>query len=93
MYRQPNNRFVAEFIGQVNLFEAVYDEAKAAFIVPHLTQSNGQHVELKAAAHQEKKGNHLLMLRPERISISSEWEDVQPNHVSGVLADVSYIGH
>ncbi len=93
VYRQPNNRFVAEFIGQVNLFEAVYDEAKAIFIVPHLIQSNGQEVQLKAAAHQEKKEKHLLMLRPERINISSEREDVQSNYVSGVLADVSYIGH
>ncbi|MBQ4816182.1 ABC transporter ATP-binding protein [Bacillus pumilus] len=93
VYRQPNNRFVAEFIGQVNLFEAIYDETSAAFIVPHLIQSNGQQVQLKAAAHQEKKEKHLLMLRPERINISSERGDIQSNHVSGVLTDVSYIGH
>ncbi|WP_144523357.1 ABC transporter ATP-binding protein [Bacillus pumilus] len=93
VYRQPNNRFVAEFIGQVNLFEAVYDKASATFIVPHLIQSNGQHVQLKVAAHQEKKEKHLLMLRPERINISSERGDIQSNHVSGLLTDVSYIGH
>ncbi|MER3125335.1 ABC transporter ATP-binding protein [Bacillus pumilus] len=93
VYRQPNNRFVAEFIGQVNLFEAVYDEATAALTVPHLTMSNKQHVQLKTTAYQEKKEKHLLMLRPERINISTEQADIQPNHVSGVLADVSYIGH
>ena len=93
VYRQPNNRFVAEFIGQVNIFEAVYNEVDAAFTVPHVTHSNGQHLQLQAAAHQEKREKQLLMLRPERISISSEREEVKPNHVSGVLSDVSYIGH
>lgn len=93
VYRQPNNRFVAEFIGQVNLFEAVYDEAGSTFTVPHLTQSNGQHVQLKPAGHKRKREKYLLMLRPERISISSVKEEFQPNHVTGVLADVSYIGH
>ncbi|MBT2263012.1 ABC transporter ATP-binding protein [Bacillus safensis] len=93
VYRQPNNRFVAEFIGQVNIFEAVYNEADAVFTVPHITHSNGQHLQLQAAAHQEKREKQLLMLRPERISISSEREEVKPNHVSGVLSDVSYIGH
>ncbi|MBD3860025.1 ABC transporter ATP-binding protein [Bacillus sp. 28A-2] len=93
VYRQPNNRFVAEFIGQVNIFEAVYDEANFTFTVPHLTQTNGQHVQLKPAAHKEKREKYLFMLRPERINISSVKEEAQPNHVTGVLADVSYIGH
>ncbi|KML03910.1 ABC transporter ATP-binding protein [Bacillus altitudinis] len=93
VYRQPNNRFVAEFIGQVNLFEAEYDEVTSTYTVPHFIQSNGKQVQLKAAAFKEKSEKHLLMLRPERIKLSSVGEEVQPNHVTGVLADVSYIGH
>ncbi|MDM5296912.1 ABC transporter ATP-binding protein [Bacillus pumilus] len=95
VYRQPNNRFVAEFIGQVNLFEAEYDEANSTLIVPHLIQSNGQHVQLKTTARKEKgeKLKYLLMLRPERITVSSKREDAHPNHVTGVLAEVNYIGH
>ncbi|MFJ5965687.1 ABC transporter ATP-binding protein [Bacillus sp. NPDC093026] len=95
VYRQPKNRFVAEFIGQVNLFEAEYDEIRSTLTVPHLKQSNGQHVQLQVAAHEAEREQkkHLLMLRPERIEVSLAQEDDRPNHVTGVLADVSYIGH
>ncbi|WP_353853832.1 ABC transporter ATP-binding protein [Bacillus sp. Bos-x628] len=95
VYRQPKNRFVAEFIGQVNLFEAEYDEIRSTLTVPHLKQSNGQHVQLQVAAHEAEgeQKKHLLMLRPERIEVSLAQEGDRPNHVTGVLADVSYIGH
>ncbi|MFS0655359.1 ABC transporter ATP-binding protein [Bacillus sp. 179-C3.3 HS] len=95
VYRQPINRFVAEFIGQVNVFDATYEKESATFTVPHLTQVNGKHVQLKTATNEGKREyqNDLLMLRPERIRVSFEQEEDQPNHVTGVLADVHYIGH
>ncbi|MGE6631990.1 ABC transporter ATP-binding protein [Bacillus sp. NPDC077027] len=95
VYRQPRNRFVAEFIGQVNLFEAEYDSSTDQWSVPQLKQANGQAIQLQAQEKRIKEEGQkvLLMLRPERVEILTESNKKQVNHATGMLKDVSYIGH
>ena len=91
IYEQPANRFAAEFIGSVNLVDAVIDEDEpdyvtlktAAFDAPihighGITGFEGQAVS--------------FALRPEKLGIGKD-EPAQPhNKARGTIEDIAYFG-
>jgi len=102
VYRRPANRFVAEFIGQVNLFEA--RKAPSGGEVPagtisYLTDkyrlSSEQPLALIAAGIPELEGKEsvLFMLRPERVQLSLERNLQETNQAELCVTDVSYAGN
>ncbi len=92
IYETPNSRFVADFIGNVNLLEGrlsvdepdhvVVECADCAHYIGHgITGTQGMPV--------------TVALRPEKIRISRDAPDGQPpghNQVRGVLKDLAYFG-
>ena len=99
IYETPNCRFVADFIGTVNMFEGTVevDEADHVVIgsadckhyVTHgITGTHGMHVQ--------------VAVRPEKISIQTQpVEDAERefpyeigyNQVRGVIAEIAYLGN
>ena len=91
IYEQPSNRFTAEFIGSVNLFDGRIEEDEKDFVtirspalvfpirVGHgLTGFEGQEV--------------AFSLRPEKVTVSKE-EPVDPhNKARGIIEDIAYFG-
>ncbi|MBG9917510.1 ABC transporter ATP-binding protein [Bacillus sonorensis] len=101
VYRKPANRFVAEFIGQVNLLEARAEERQDStgayrYEVPGFEVREGVPLSFEVSRNVLKKpySSVLFMLRPERISI---WLNHPPegseNRRRVTLTDVSYIGN
>ncbi|TAK52608.1 MAG: polyamine ABC transporter ATP-binding protein [Gammaproteobacteria bacterium] len=92
IYEYPNSRFVADFIGSVNLFEGrlvedepdyvriASDELGGAFYISHgVSAAPGAVV--------------WVALRPEKIQISREQpEGDGDNRIAGVVAEIAYLG-
>ncbi|SFF98759.1 MULTISPECIES: ABC transporter ATP-binding protein [Neptunomonas] len=91
VYEYPNSRFVAEFVGSVNLFEGqiIEDlpdsvrirskEAGAEFFVNH---------GISCAPNQTVH----MAIRPEKIKISRNKPEQANNWIEGVIEDIAYMG-
>ncbi len=91
IYEQPANRFVAGFIGSVNLIEGVIDEDLPEYVtvrtadfpapiyVGHgITGYEGQPV--------------AFALRPEKVHIGKDEPEGDTNKARGVVEDIAYFG-
>ena len=91
IYEQPANRFVASFIGSVNLIDGVIDEDLPEYVtvrtpdfpapiyVGHgITGYEGQPV--------------AFALRPEKVHIAKEEPEGPYNKARGVVEDIAYFG-
>ena len=91
IYEQPANRFVAEFIGSVNLFDGVIDEDLPEYVtvrtplfpapiyVAHgITGYEGQPV--------------AFALRPEKVMIGKDEPSGDTNKAQGVIEEIAYFG-
>jgi putrescine transport system ATP-binding protein len=91
IYEQPSSRFVAQFIGSVNLIEGIIDEDEkdymtirsdvlpAPIYVGHgVTGFEGQSV--------------AYALRPEKIKIEKDEPAQQHNKAQGTIEDIAYFG-
>ena len=92
IYEQPNSRYVAEFIGDMNLIEARVEEVGANEArLAGISVASPIRVAQKLDA---KKGDTIwLALRPEktRISLAAPAE-ASANCVQGVVHDIAYLG-
>src|SRR5262249_8262665 len=89
IYEQPNSRWVADFIGDVNLIEGrvVTADADGTAIA---SASVGT---VRAAASKAKPGDSVAVaLRPEKISIGREAPLAGANQVRGEVWEIGYLG-
>lgn len=100
VYRRPANRFVAEFIGQVNLMEANYISTEQESGVQvyqtnsHLLPGNqALEIGVKGDKDVQVGQEQLFMLRPERIRVSFSPVEAAFNQVKAILKESSYIGN
>ena len=91
VYEYPSNRFVAEFIGNVNLFEGtvVGDERDSASIHCADTE-NLIHVDhgISCAPNQQVS----VAIRPEKFRIPREAPASLVNTTQGIVTEVAYMG-
>jgi len=87
VYRRPANRFVAEFIGQVNIFDAVLNEGTV------YETAAGFKVEAQPHEQGVQPKRVRFMLRPERIFLGQDAAIGSVNHVRAVVKESSYIGN
>ena len=92
IYEEPNSRFVADFIGSVNLFEGQVTEVGAVMRV-----DTGDLGEMQALGREGVSvGQQVwLALRPERVALSRAEPATRPNTncLPGVVEEVGYMGH
>jgi putrescine transport system ATP-binding protein len=90
LYEQPNSRWVADFVGDVNLIEGRLLEAGAdATVIESALVGR-----LRAgAASKAKPGDTVwVALRPEKVRLSMEQRAATENSVSGTVRDIAYLG-
>jgi putrescine transport system ATP-binding protein len=88
IYERPNSRWVADFIGDVNLFEGVVGE-------DGLSVEGTPAGTLRVAAKIEANPGATVWLavRPEMVRIASEAPQPPPeNCAAGTIVDVGYLG-
>jgi putrescine transport system ATP-binding protein len=90
LYEQPNSRWVADFVGDVNLIEGRVVEAGATAIVIESATVG----KLRAGAAQGvKPGDTVsIALRPEKVRLLQAKPDATENCANGVVRDIRYLG-
>jgi putrescine transport system ATP-binding protein len=90
LYEQPNSRWVADFVGDVNLIEGRVVEAGATAIVIE-SATVGR---VRAGAAQGVKPGDMvaIALRPEKVRLLQAKPDLTENCTSGAVRDIAYLG-
>jgi putrescine transport system ATP-binding protein len=91
IYEAPASRHVAEFVGDINIFEG-----KVAAVEGELVRAEVPHVgtvELDEEAPALKPGEPLVLgIRPEKIEIGHDEPGQVVNKVAGEIWDIGYLG-
>ena len=91
IYEAPSNRFVAEFVGDINLIEGKVT-AVAGDLVTLASGPVGV-IELDEDAPACRPGDALTIgLRPEKIALSHDEPGQAINKVAGEIWDIGYLG-
>lgn len=91
VYEAPSSRYVAEFIGDVNILQGHVVDAAAGLIRLDAFDAPVRAGRVLAAAAGDPVG---VALRPEKLVIEKR-EEAQPhpeNAVDGVVEDIAYLG-
>ena len=90
IYEAPNSRYVADFIGSVNIFEGIVDTA-----TPERTKISGVDgfmIEV-ATGGATKSQTTWFAVRPEKVRIAHDAPaDTSVNAVAGEVWDIAYFG-
>lgn len=91
VYEYPSNRFVAEFIGNVNLFNGTVlsDERDSAAI--QCNDTNG-YIYLDHGISCAPNQVVNVAIRPEKMRIAREVSSAENNSAEGVITEVAYMG-
>ena len=91
VYEFPKSRFVADFIGSINMFDGeVTAQAKGDAVVDAPTF--GSPIRARAGANIWKGSMVSVAVRPEKIAISRSRPADAVNAVEGIVLDVGYFG-
>ncbi|KAB2834617.1 MAG: TOBE domain-containing protein, partial [Caedimonadaceae bacterium] len=91
IYEYPNSRYVADFIGDMNIFEGiVIEEARDHAIVYSEEAGCNLHVSKISSA---PVGAHVAVaIRPEKVFITSEPMSNKKNFMQGIVNEIAYLG-
>ena len=90
LYEQPNSRWVADFVGDVNLIEGrVVEAGSTATVIESATVGR-----MRAGAAQGAKPGDMvsIALRPEKVRLLRAKPDTTENCASGAVRDIAYLG-
>jgi len=91
IYESPNSVYVADFIGDVNIFEG---SAEPGADVTQVTWAEGQPPLTGSADRPLARGTRCAMaIRPEKIAISAEPPADRANALRGKVHDIAYLGN
>lgn len=91
IYEFPNSRYVAEFIGGVNMFNGVVVEAEMDYVLVESPEADC----FFYAAHSGAVpiGSQIsIAIRPEKVMISTVKPTYPRNWTSGVVKEIAYLG-
>jgi spermidine/putrescine transport system ATP-binding protein len=90
IYEQPKTPFVADFIGDTNLFQAKVQEAETDRLA--VVTDKGLKIVVKSAQTFSENSPVIISIRPEKIQISLENPLSSSNCFEGRLKNVMYLG-
>ncbi|MGJ8645397.1 MAG: ABC transporter ATP-binding protein [Marinomonas colpomeniae] len=91
VYEYPNSRFVAEFIGNVNLFEGTVIGEERDCTTIQSAEIDGL-LKVNHAISCAPSQVVSVAVRPEKIRISREKPDADANTTDGIITDYAYMG-
>ncbi|MEP6564509.1 MAG: ABC transporter ATP-binding protein, partial [Mesorhizobium sp.] len=90
VYEAPASRFVAHFVGNVNMFEGKVSERTAA--TTRITGATGAQIVVDNAGAAAAGSDIVFAIRPEKIKISSKKPTDVANALEGEVYDIAYLG-
>ncbi|MBM3468857.1 MAG: polyamine ABC transporter ATP-binding protein [Alphaproteobacteria bacterium] len=91
VYEFPNSRFVAEFIGSINIFEGVVVEDEPDHVLID-SEAAGCKLYVTHSAAVPVGAQVAVALRPEKIMISTKQPDNTRNCAKGIVREIAYLG-
>lgn len=91
VYEAPNSRFVADFVGSINLFEGTVERPNGTATV--IRGADGFPIETVNGGTPEPGATVWYAVRPEKIRVSASPPEVQTaNAAQGEIWDIAYLG-
>lgn len=91
VYEFPNSRFVAEFIGTINIFEGVVLEDEHDHVLIDSESAGCQLYVTHSGA--VPVGSHVAVaVRPEKVMISTKQPAGNQNYAKGIVREIAYLG-
>jgi len=90
VYDRPSSAFVADFVGETNLFECRVIEQDGAFV--ELRSSTGLAIVAAKPQNWVPIPEAVVSVRPEKIKLSTEYPNQPYNTYRGILNNVLYLG-
>ncbi|CAO5678186.1 MAG: Spermidine/putrescine import ATP-binding protein PotA [Holosporales bacterium] len=92
IYEYPTSRFVAEFIGSVNMFEGIVSEDEEDYITIDSSELEAK-LEITHAGATPIGSQVSVAIRPEKVMISlKKPKDPSVNCVKGIVKEIAYLG-
>jgi putrescine transport system ATP-binding protein len=91
IYEFPQTRFVADFIGSVNLFEGHLSEDEPDYIRVQCPELQAP-VLIDHGISAPPNARLWVAIRPEKISLSRESQQQGDNWARGVIREIAYLG-
>lgn len=91
VYEYPNSRFVAEFIGSVNLFEGKVVEDEPDFVRIRSKEAGASLYVNHGISCAPNQKVHVA-LRPEKIRIGRKDPGLNENCIKGIVEEIAYMG-
>ncbi|MEC9246009.1 ABC transporter ATP-binding protein [Nitratireductor rhodophyticola] len=90
IYEAPNSRFVADFVGSINMFEGTVTAADSE--MARIAGASGFELSVLNGAGAQKGANVWFAVRPEKVDISRNRPESAVNAVEGEVWDIAYLG-
>ncbi len=91
IYEAPNSRFVADFIGDVNILDGTVSAAGGGYV--QLTTDGGLSIRVASSETPTLGAKAGFAVRPEKIRVGRARPDCAPlNAAEGVIWDIGYLG-
>lgn len=91
VYEYPNSRFVADFIGEMNIFEGFVTEDEADHVLVS-SEEAGCDLYVSHSASAPVGAQVAVAIRPEKVMITTEPRRGNRNTTKGVVSEVAYLG-
>jgi putrescine transport system ATP-binding protein len=91
IYEFPNNRFVAEFIGNVNMFEGLIIEDEPAYVLIE-SRELGSRIYVGHGVSAAPNALVWAAIRPEKMLLTREQPQSDYNRAQGVIKEIAYMG-
>jgi len=90
IYEAPSSRFVANFVGNVNMFEGTVASRDAG--IARVTGASGAEIVVDNAGDAVAGNPIAFAVRPEKIKVSSKRPEGAVNAMEGEVYDLAYLG-
>ncbi|MGO4333631.1 ABC transporter ATP-binding protein [Labrys sp. KB_33_2] len=90
IYEQPNSRYVADFIGNINILEGKISAQNGSSLT--ITSPSSQAFSVDSAESCSVGQNVFLAIRPEKMRISLDAPTTPGNWLAGEVFDIGYLG-
>jgi putrescine transport system ATP-binding protein len=91
IYEFPSNRFVADFIGSVNMFEGVVTEDEPEYVRIQ-SEEAGSTLYIGHGISCVPGAQVAVAIRPEKMVIRHEPPESEENRLTGTIREIAYMG-
>ena len=91
IYEYPNSRFVADFIGEMNIFEGFVSEDEADHVSINSDEA-GCELYMSHSSSAPLGAQVAVAIRPEKVIISKEPIPLGRNSTCGIVNEIAYLG-